>query len=489
MEHFKHYINGKFSSGSERFETLNPANGMPWATFPSATEDESNFAIESAHKALYDSAWSNLTPTQRGKLIHRLGDLISEHASELGDLETRDSGKLAVETRAQSSYVSDYYYYYAGLADKIQGEVLPIDKPDMRVFTTREPIGVVVAIVPWNAQLFLSATKIAPALAAGNTLVVKASEQAPAALFKFAELVEKSGFPPGVINIITGFAEPCGRVLTTHPKVARIAFTGGTEVARHIVRNSAENFAHVSLELGGKSPMLIFEDCNIDGAVNGIIAGNFGASGQSCVAGSRVFIQRSIHSKIVDKIKERAKNIIVGDPLDSDTQVGPLATKHQVERALSVVKQSIKQGASLIFGGNKPSHKKEGWYFEPTLLDCPNQEFDCVKTELFAPVISVIAFDTEEEAIRMANDSAYGLGAGVFTENLARAHRVSEKIQSGIVWINTYRAISPIAPFGGVKQSGGSREAGIDAIHEYTRTKTTWINTSSEPMSNPFIMR
>ena len=489
MEHFKHYINGKFSSGSERFETLNPANGMPWATFPSATEDESNFAIESAHKALYDGAWSSLTPTQRGKLIHRLGDLISEHASELGDLETRDSGKLAVETRAQSSYVSDYYYYYAGLADKIQGEVLPIDKPDMRVFTTREPIGVVVAIVPWNAQLFLSATKIAPALAAGNTLVVKASEQAPAALFKFAELVEKSGFPPGVINIITGFAEPCGRVLTTHPKVARIAFTGGTEVARHIVRNSAENFAHVSLELGGKSPMLIFEDCNIDGAVNGIIAGNFGASGQSCVAGSRVFIQRSIHSKIVDTIKERAKNIIVGDPLDSDTQVGPLATKHQVERALSVVKQSIKQGASLIFGGNKPSHKKEGWYFEPTLLDCPNQEFDCVKTELFAPVISVIAFDTEEEAIRMANDSAYGLGAGVFTENLARAHRVSEKIQSGIVWINTYRAISPIAPFGGVKQSGGSREAGIDAIHEYTRTKTTWINTSSEPMSNPFIMR
>jgi len=489
MEHFKHYINGKFSSGSERFETLNPANGMPWATFPSATEDESNLAIESAHKALYEGPWSSYTPTQRGKLIHKLGDLISKHASELGDLETRDSGKLAVETRAQSNYVSDYYYYYAGLADKIQGEVLPIDKPDMRVFTTREPIGVVVAIVPWNAQLFLAATKIAPALAAGNTVVVKASEQAPAALFKFAELVEQSGFPPGVVNIITGFAEPCGRILTTHPKVARIAFTGGTEVARHIVRNSAENFAHVSLELGGKSPMLIFEDCNIDGAVNGIIAGNFGASGQSCVAGSRVFIQRSIHSQIINKIKERAKNIVVGDPLDSDTQVGPLATKHQVERALSVVKKSINQGANLIFGGDKPSHRKEGWYFEPTLLDCPNQEFDCVKTELFAPVISVIAFDTEEEVIEMANDSAYGLGAGVFTENLARAHRVSEKIQSGIVWINTYRAISPIAPFGGVKQSGGSREAGIDAIHEYTRTKTTWINTSSEPMSNPFIMR
>ena len=489
MKHFKHFINGKFSEGSEKFETLNPANGKPWATFPAASEEESIFAIESAHNALYEGQWSKLNATQRGKLIHRLGDLIAKNASELGELETRDSGKLAVETKAQSSYVADYYYYYAGLADKIQGEVLPIDKPNMQVFTTREPIGVVVAIVPWNAQLFLSATKIAPALAAGNTIVVKASEQAPAALFKFAELVHECGFPPGVINIITGFADPCGKTLTTHPKVARIAFTGGTEVARHIVRNSAENFAHVSLELGGKSPMIIFEDCNIDGAVNGIIAGNFGASGQSCVAGSRVFIQRSIHSKIVELIKQRAEKIVVGNPLDSKTQVGPLATIHQVERASKVINDSVKQGANLVFGGKQPSQLKEGWYFEPTLLDCANQEFECVKTELFAPVISVIAFDTEEEAIAMANDSDYGLGSGVFTENLARAHRVSAKIHSGIVWINTYRAISPISPFGGVKQSGGSREAGIDAIHEYTRTKTTWINTSSEPMSNPFIMR
>ena len=489
MKHFKHYINGKFDDGSQQFDTLNPANSKPWASFPAATEQDSNFAIESAHSALYDGPWSKLTPTQRGKLIHKLGDLIAKHSSELGDLETQDSGKLAVETRAQSSYVADYYYYYAGLADKIQGEVLPIDKPDMQVFTTREPIGVVVAIVPWNAQLFLSATKIAPALAAGNTVVVKASEQAPAALFKFAELVDKSGFPPGVINVITGFPEPCGRVLTTHPKVARIAFTGGTEVARHIVRNSAENFAHVSLELGGKSPMIIFDDCNIEGAVNGIIAGNFGASGQSCVAGSRVFIHRSIHSKIIKLVTERAKKIIVGDPLDNNTQVGPLATEHQVERACKVVQNSIKQGAKLVFGGKIPSQHKEGWYFEPTLLDCSNQEFDCVKTELFAPVISVIAFDTEEEAVAMANDSDYGLGSGVFTENLARAHRVSSKIHSGIVWINTYRAISPISPFGGFKLSGGSREAGIDAMHEYTRTKTTWINTSSEPMSNPFIMR
>jgi aldehyde dehydrogenase (NAD+) len=489
MEQFKHYINGKFSSGVDHFETLNPANGKPWATFPAASEEESNMAIESAHNALYKGPWAEYTATERGKLLHKLGDLISKHANELGELETRDSGKLAVETRAQSKYVADYYYYYAGLADKIQGEVLPIDKPNMRVFTTREPIGVVVAIVPWNAQLFLSATKIAPALAAGNTVVVKASEQAPAALFKLAELVDKAGFPPGVINILTGFGEPCGRVITSHAKVARVAFTGGSEVAKHIIRNTAENFAHVSLELGGKSPMLIFDDCDIEGAVNGIIAGNFGASGQSCVAGSRVLIQKSIHSKILSKIKERAKTIIVGDPLDKKTQVGPLATVHQVERAHDVIDKSLKQGAKIVFGGKRPVHLSEGWYFEPTLLDCPNQTIDCVSTELFAPVISAITFDTEKEAIEMANDSDFGLGAGVFTENLARAHRVSQKIHSGIVWVNTYRAISPISPFGGFKQSGGSREAGMDAIHEYTRTKTTWINTSPEPMGNPFVIR
>jgi aldehyde dehydrogenase (NAD+) len=489
MEQFKHYINGKFSSGVDHFETLNPANGKPWATFPAASEEESNMAIESAHNALYKGPWAEYTATERGKLLHKLGDLISKHANELGELETRDSGKLAVETRSQSKYVADYYYYYAGLADKIQGEVLPIDKPNMRVFTTREPIGVVVAIVPWNAQLFLSATKIAPALAAGNTVVVKASEQAPAALFKLAELVDKAGFPPGVINILTGFGEPCGRVITSHAKVARVAFTGGSEVAKHIVRNTAENFAHVSLELGGKSPMLIFDDCDIEGAVNGIIAGNFGASGQSCVAGSRVFIQKSIRSEILRKIKERANAIIVGDPLDKKTQVGPLATAHQVERAHDVIDKSLKQGAKIVFGGKRPEHLSEGWYFEPTLLDCPNQAIDCVSMELFAPVISAITFDTEEEAIEMANDSDFGLGAGVFTENLARAHRVSQKIHSGIVWVNTYRAISPISPFGGFKQSGGSREAGMDAIHEYTRTKTTWINTSPEPMGNPFVIR
>jgi aldehyde dehydrogenase (NAD+) len=489
MREFKHYINGEFLKGSKYFESIDPSNGEPWALFPAATKEESEYAIESAHSALFKGPWSEFTATQRGKLLHRLGDLIAKNSDQLGDIETKDSGKLRAETRAQSGYVADYYYYYAGLADKIQGDVLPIDKPNMRVFTTREPIGVVVAIVPWNAQLFLSATKIAPAIAAGNTVVVKASEQAPGALFKLAELIDQAGFPPGVVNIITGHGEPCGRVLTSHPKVASIAFTGGGEVAKKIVKNSAENFAHVSLELGGKSPMLIFDDCDISAAVNGIIAGNFGASGQSCVAGSRVFVQRNIHKETIKRLVDESKNIVVGDPNDNKTHVGPLATLEQVERAKKVLDESVKQGAEVIFGGCKSKYMERGWYFDPTLVLCHNQSIECVQTELFAPVISLIVFDSEEEVIDMANDSDFGLGAGIFTQNLARAHRVSQKLRSGIVWVNTYRSISPISPFGGFKKSGGSREAGLDAIYEYTRTKTTWINTSSEPMGNPFIIR
>ncbi len=489
MQTFKQYINGQFEDGSDYFESLNPATGKVWARFPAASEADVNRAVDAAETALYTGDWPAMTATQRGKMLRRLADLITEHATELGDLETIDSGKLAKETRSQTGYVADYYLYYAGLADKIQGDVIPIDKPNFHVFTTREPIGVVAAIVPWNAQMFLAATKIAPALAAGNTVVVKASEQAPAAMLKFAELIDKAGFPPGVVNIITGFGEPCGRVLTSHPKVARVAFTGGPETAKHIVRNTSENFAHVSLELGGKSPIIVFDDADLEGAVNGIIAGNYGASGQSCVAGSRVFIHSAIYDKILEKIKERAAQIVIGDPLAEATQIGPLATPAQLERAERVVANSVEQGARLVCGGKRPGHMGEGWYFEPTLLACPDQSIESVQTEFFAPVISAMKFDTEAEVIAMANDTRFGLSSGVFTENLARAHRVSKQIRAGIVYVNTYRVISPLAPFGGFKQSGGSREAGIDVIHDYTRTKTTWINTSETPMANPFVMR
>jgi len=491
MKDYQLYIDGAFCEASDgnRFESLNPATATAWATAPAATEEDVDRAVLAAHRALHSGPWADLNATQRGALLFKLADLVQEHAQRLGEIETTDSGKLAAETRAQTAYVADYYRYYGGLADKIQGATLPIDKPDMHVFTTREPIGVVAAVVPWNAEMFLTATKVGPALAAGNTIVIKASEEAPAPLLEFAELVDAAGFPPGVVNIITGFGEPCGRALTSHPQVSRVAFTGGIEAARHVVANTQHNFAHVSLELGGKSPILIFDDADLQGAVNGAVAGNFGATGQSCVAGTRVFVQSGIYDEFMAELRDRAAAIRIGDPLADDTQIGPLATCAQRDRIEAVLAESVEQGATIEAGGKRPDGFDAGWYFEPTIVACPSQDISSTRIELFGPVMSVLTFDTEEEAIALANDTAFGLGSGVFTENLARAHRVSAKIRSGIVWVNTYRAISPISPFGGFGQSGYGREAGMDAIYEYTRTKAVWINTSSEPMANPFIMR
>ncbi len=487
--HYQLFIDGAWTEGStgQVMETKNPATGADWATFACASPQDVERAIAAARRSLNDPAWRDMTQTQRGKLLYRLAELIEENAADLGRVETTDSGKLLAETSSQTRYVGDYYRYYAGLADKIEGAVLPIDKPDMHVFTRREPLGVVVAIVPWNAQMFLTATKLGPALAAGCAVVLKASEIAPAPMFEFARLIEAAGFPPGVVSVITGDADNCAIPLTRHPDVDRIAFTGGPETARHVVRNSAESFAVTSLELGGKSPIVVFEDADLDGAANGLIAGNFGASGQSCVAGSRGLIQRSVLDDLVARITEKASAIRVGDPLDGGTHVGPLCTAAQVARIVDTLAKAKSQGARIHFGGAPLD--QPGNYMAPTLVECASPDTETLKIEMFGPVMSLIAFDTEEEAIALANNSPYGLGSGVFTQNLARAHRVSARLKAGICWVNTYRAISPIAPFGGYNQSGYGREAGLDAIHDYTRTKTTWINTSDSPMANPFVMR
>lgn len=491
MQEYQHYINGEWSDASDggTLVSINPANEEPWAQAPTATEQDVNRAVNAAKNALFDGPWSKMTPTARGRILHRLGDLIAEEADHLGDIETIDSGKLLKETRGQTGYVRDYYHYFAGMADKIEGATLPIDKPDMHVFTTREPVGVVAAVVPWNAQMFLTATKLGPALAAGNTVVLKASEDAPAPMFEFAKIVDQAGIPKGVVNVITGYGEPCGRALTSHPDVAKVAFTGGPETASRVIENTSRNYALVSLELGGKSPIIVFDDADPEGAVNGIIAGNFGASGQSCVAGSRVFIQEGIHDEMIARVVERAKQIRIGDPLADDTQMGPLATRAQLDRIVAAVGKSCEQGAELHYGGRRPDSFDKGFYYEPTILGCPDQQIETVEHEMFGPVLSALRFRDEDEGIAMANHTKFGLGAGVFTENLARAHRVSSKIRSGILWVNTYRAISPIAPFGGFGHSGFGREAGIEAVLDYTRTKTVWINTSSQPMANPFVMR
>jgi aldehyde dehydrogenase (NAD+) len=489
LPHYQLYIDGAFTEGhgGQVMSTENPATGEEWATFACAGPQDVDRAIGAARRVLDDPTWRDMTQTQRGKLLYRLGDLIQENAADLGRLETTDSGKLLAETASQTGYVGDYYRYYAGLADKIEGAVLPIDKPDMHVFTRREPIGVVVAIVPWNAQMFLTATKLGPALAAGCSVVLKASEIAPIPMLEFARLVEQAGFPPGVVSVITGDAENCAIPLTRHADVDRIAFTGGPETARHVVRNSAENFAVTSLELGGKSPIVVFDDADLDGAANGLIAGNFGASGQSCVAGSRGLIHRLILEDLITRISEICANIVVGDPLEAVTHLGPLCTKTQIDLIVATLAKAKEQGAKIRFGGAPLD--QPGNFMAPTLVQCDSHDIETLNIELFGPIMSLIPFDTEEEAIALANSTTFGLGSGVFTQNLARAHRVSSRLKAGICWVNTYRAVSPIAPFGGYNHSGYGREAGIDAINDYTRTKTTWINTSDEPMANPFVMR
>jgi acyl-CoA reductase-like NAD-dependent aldehyde dehydrogenase len=444
--------------------------------------------VQAAQRAFVDGPWSRMTPTERGRCLRRLADLLAENSERLGRTETVDTGKMLKETRWQAKYIAEFFHFYAGCADKISGETLPIDKPDLFVFTRREPLGVVAAIVPWNSQLFLVAVKIGPALAAGNTVVLKASEHASAAMLEFGELIEEAGFPPGVVNIVTGHGEPCGRVLTSHPLVARISFTGGPGAARHVLHNSAENFAQVSLELGGKSPFIVFEDADIESAVNGSIAGIFGATGQSCVAGSRLYLHEDIADRFLERMVAQARTIRIGDPLAEETQMGPLCTPGQLANIEREVAHAITEGARLLCGGRQPAGMP-GSFYEPTILECPRQDLRIVDTELFGPVLSVLRFRTEAEAIALANDTLHGLAAGVFTRDGARQMRMSRALRAGIVWINTYRVVSPIAEFGGVKGSGYGRESGFQAMYDYTRPKTVWVNTSTEPMANPFVMR
>ena len=489
IEDYRMLIGGAWVAASDggTFETTNPATGKVWATAPEATAEDIDRAVKAAHEACYEGPWARMTPTERGRCLRKLGDLLADRSEALGEIETRDSGKMFKETRWQAKYIAEFFHFYAGAADKISGETLPIDKPDLFVFTNREPVGVVAAVVPWNSQLFLTAVKIGPALAAGNTVVLKTSEHAPATILEFGKLIAEAGIPDGVVNIVSGHGDPCGKVLTSHPLVARVSFTGGPVAARHVVMNSASHFAEVSLELGGKSPFIVFDDADVESAVNGSVAGIFGASGQSCVAGSRLIVHEDVADEFIARMKAIAEGIRIGDPMAEETEMGPLCTRGQLETIEREVAGAVAQGATVVCGGRRAEAGE--MFFQPTVIDCPSPDLKIVDTELFGPVLCVLRFRTEEEALRLANDTEHGLAAGIFTRDSARALRMSRAVRAGIVWVNTYRVISPIAEFGGNKASGYGRESGLQAVYDYTRPKTVWMNMSDAPVGNPFQMR
>jgi (Z)-2-((N-methylformamido)methylene)-5-hydroxybutyrolactone dehydrogenase len=492
MERYQLYVNGKdVDPASGRwYETDNPYTAKAWAKIPEGNAEDVDRAVRAAHEAFATGPWPQLTASQRGLLLHRVGDLIARDARKLAELEVRDNGKLISEMQGQLNYIPQWFYYYAGLADKIEGAVPPIDKKGYFAYTRREPLGVVAAISPWNSPLLLTAWKVAPALAAGCTVVMKPSEFTSASTLAFVRLFQEAGFPPGVVNVVTGFGKEVGTPLVEHPLVRKISFTGSDATGRVINELAARHFKHVSLELGGKSPNIVFADANLDDAVNGAVSGIFAATGQTCIAGSRLLLQDSIHDAFVEKLLALARTARMGDPMSTETQVGPVTTVPQYQKILGYIDIAKKEGARLVMGG-QPAKRPEcgtGRFVEPTVFCDVENEMRIAQEEVFGPVLSVIRFKDEDEAVRIANAVRFGLGAGVWTNDIGRALRMAERVQAGTVWVNTYRLISYLAPFGGYKDSGLGRENGLAAIQEYLQTKSVLINAGAA-VSNPFVMR
>ncbi len=492
LQRYRMFIGGEWleATSGEYFPSDNPYTGNPWALIPRGNAADAARAVEAAHRAFTSGEWPKLNATKRGALLRKLGDLITEHSKALAETEVRDNGKLYAEMSAQTAYMAQWYYYFGGLADKIEGAVIPIDKPDTFNFTRHEALGVVAMITPWNSPLLLLAWKLAPALAAGNTVVIKPSEYTSASALEFMKLIEQAGFPPGVVNVVSGFGAEVGTPLVEHPKVAKVAFTGSDATGQRIYEAAARGMKRVSMELGGKSPNIVFDDAHLDNAVKGVISGIFAATGQTCIAGSRLLVQQSIHDEFVEKLVALAKTAKMGDPMNLDTQVGPVTNAPQYEKILHYIDVAKKEGAQAVLGGARATRPEcgSGWFVEPTIFTGVNNAMRIAQEEVFGPVLSVIPFKDEEEAIAIGNDVVFGLAAGVWTQNMRRAFTMAEKLQAGTVWVNTYRAVSYLSPFGGYKRSGIGRESGQDMIYEYLQTKSVWISTATE-VPNPFVMR
>ena len=486
------YVGGEWidAGSGDYFESDNPYLGEPWALIPRGTAADVDRAVRAAHAAFTSGEWPRLTASKRGALLRRLGDLIIEKSAELAEIEVRDNGKLYAEMSAQSAYMAQWYHYYGGLADKIEGSVLPTDKPDTFNYTRYEPLGVVAAIIPWNSPLLLMAWKLAPALAAGNTVVVKPSEFTSASALEFMKLVEAAGFPPGVVNVVTGFGADVGAPLIEHPLVRKVAFTGSDATGQRVYESAARGMKRVSMELGGKSPNIVFEDADLDNAIKGVISGIFAATGQTCIAGSRLLVQQSIHDQFLEKLVAFAKTAKMGNPMSKDTQIGPVTNKPQLEKILKYIDIAKGEGAQAVLGGGRASRPEcgNGWFVEPTIFSGVRNSMRIAQEEVFGPVLAVIPFKDDDEAIAIGNDVVYGLAAGVWTQNIRRALTMAERLQTGTVWINTYRAVSYLSPFGGYKRSGLGRESGQEMIKEYLQVKSVWISTATD-VPNPFIQR
>lgn len=487
----RNYVGGAFVDpvSADRLPVEDPATGATVGSIVDSNAADVGHAVDAADGA-FRGEWGRVTPAGRARMLLALADAIEAEAEDFAMAEVRDNGKVIREMRTQLLAVPKWYRYYAGIADKIGGETVPLEQPSIFGYTRREPIGVVGCITPWNSPLFLAAWKVAPALAAGCTVVVKPSEHASVSTLLFSRAFERAGFPEGVFNVVTGAGPTAGHALAAHPMVRRVSFTGSGGGGRAVARTASDRFAPVSLELGGKSANIVFGDAPLDAAVNGLLAGIFAAAGQSCVAGSRALVHRSVYDDLMERLTQRVSSIQVGNPLEAATEMGPMANRPQLAKTEEYSAIAQDEGAVLVSGGGRATVAggDDGFYFQPTVFADVRPDMRIAQEEVFGPILSVIPFDEDEEAVAVANGTEFGLAAGVWTQDLSRAHSVSSRLEAGTVWINMYRANAPSMPFGGYKSSGIGRENGVHAVDDYLETKAVWIETQPSA-SDPFSVK
>jgi betaine-aldehyde dehydrogenase len=480
------FIDGKWvdAESGKTFTTPNPATGQTLAEVAEADKADVDKAVTAARRA-FEGKWSRMSARDRGRLLYKLAQLIEENSKELAALETADNGKPIRESQyVDLPQVAENFEYFAGYATKIEGETIPVPG-QMFNYTLREPIGVCGQIIPWNFPLLMAAWKLAPALAAGNTVVLKPAEQTPVNAMELGKLIQEAGFPDGVVNIVPGYGETAGAALAAHKGIDKIAFTGSTEVGKLIAHAAADNLTKVSLELGGKAPNIVFADANLDQAVNGAMMGIFFNQGQVCCAGSRLFLSEEIKDEFLDRFKEKAQKIKVGNPMDAATHMGPQVSEEQLDRIKGYVDIAREEGANVLTGGCSPALEgdfQKGYFFQPTIFSEVKNQMRVAQEEIFGPVTSVITFKDEEDLIKQANETIYGLSAGIWTNDITRAHRFAREIKAGVVWINTFNMFNAASPFGGYKQSGYGREMGKHALELYTQVKSVWVDLSGKPI-------